>query len=369
MTSRPISDNESRSLIESLERLSSAHGASGYEDGVRRIVREELAGLPLAMECDSIGNLVVRPEKDAANGPVVMVDAHMDEIGLIISHVECNGLLRFGLIGGWDERVLPAHAVWVRTIDNQLHRGVIGCAPPHIQKPEERGKPYSIEQLFIDVGARSDEEIAEMGIAIGDSAVTGYAFERLTPGTVLGKALDNRVGCAMLVHLIKRFSQRPSNSRLVGLFSTFEETGGHGALAAAYRIKPDLAFVLEGTVAGDVSGVAESRCPSRQGSGPAITLADKTAQYSRVLVKLAQDIAAEIGVPCQLKRPAFGGTNGVRIQTVAGGAPTLVVSVPCRYIHSAQATARIEDIEATARLAEALVERADHILTVLRDQD
>lgn len=352
--------------VDLLSRLSQAHGVSGYEDDVREIIAERLAPLGGAARTDALGNLIVTFPSPGDGAPVLLLDAHMDEIGLVVSYVESNGFLRFALVGGWDERVLPAHAVDVKTESGKIHRGVIGTPPPHILKPEERNKPFQIENLFIDVGARSADEVAEMGIRVGDSAVPSYPFSDLGNGVVMGKALDDRAGCTVLIrtleHLLKKGAE-PLPVQLVALFSTFEEIGGRGAQAASYAISPDMAIVLEGTVAADCVGVPASRCPSRQGAGPAITLMDRSAHLPRKLVSFIEQVGRDANIPTQIKTPAYGGTNAARIHMVREGVPTCVLSVPCRYIHSPNSILRLEDLRYTTQLTVDLTRRAQDYLS------
>ncbi len=345
--------------LELLKQLSEAHGVSGYEDDVREIIMNRLEPLGAVAQVDTLGNLILRFPVENQDDPVLLLDAHMDEIGLVVSYIEPTGFLRFATVGGWDERVLPAHAVDVKTESGQIVRGVIGTPPPHILKPEDRKKPFEVENLFIDVGAQSEADVARMGVKVGDSAVPSYPFHRLGDEVVMGKALDDRVGCAVLVRLLETLFdpvvQRKLSVQVVALFSTFEETGGRGAQAACYGIDPDLALVIEGTVAADCPGVPPARIPSRQGSGPAITLMDRTAHLPRKLVRFIEKLAAEAGIPCQLKTPIFGGTNAARIHMNRAGVATAVISVPCRYIHGPHSTLRISDMEQTINLAKEFV--------------
>lgn len=334
-----------------LRELCDTMGVSGYEDDVRARVKARVQHLVDEVRTDALGNLIAIRRASSPDAPVVLFDAHLDEIGLVISYVEANGFLRFATVGGWDERVLPAHAVDVRTRDGRLHRGVIGIPPPHIQKPEEKNKPYSVENLFIDIGARSREEVAALGIRPGDSAAPSYPLVEVAGGSLIGKALDNRAGVTVLIRMLEELEQIRPPVTVAALFSTFEETGGQGAAAGTFGIDPKLALVLEGTVAADFPGVPPPRCPSRQGAGPAITLMDRTCFCSPRVARFLTDLAERENIPHQIKTPIFGGTNAARIHMARAGVPTGIVSVPCRYIHSPHAMLRLEDLEHTIRLA------------------
>lgn len=346
-----------------LRELCDAIGVSGYEEQVREVIEAKVLGLVDELRTDALGNLIALRRASRPEAPTLMLDAHMDEIGLVVSYVEPSGFLRFATVGGWDERVLPGHAVTVCTRAGRHVRGVIGVAPPHIQREEERKKPYSVEALFIDIGASSREEVQGMGVSIGDSAVPFYPFTELAGDVVMGKALDDRAGCAVLVCALEELAQgEPLEVNLAAVFSTFEEVGARGAQAAAFAVDPQVALVLEGTVAADVPGVPEARRPSAQGLGPALTIMDRSLHCSPKLVRKLEDLARSEGIPFQYKTPIFGGTDGSRIHTSRAGVLTGVVSVPCRYIHSPHATLRMQDFENTVRLVTSFVRQCGELL-------
>jgi tetrahedral aminopeptidase len=350
-------------VIELLRELCNAHGVSGYEDEVRGIVEQHVRPLVDDIRVDPLGNLIATRKAAAADAPTLMLDAHMDEIGMVVSHVEPSGYLRFALVGGWDERVLPAHAVIIRTREGNKVRGVIGVQPPHIQREEDRKKPYAADALFIDIGARSREEVAAMQVRIGDSAVPFYPLAELAHGAIVAKALDDRAGCAVLIRVLEELhgaGDLPVN--VAAVFSTFEEVGARGAHVAAYSVDPQVALILEGTTACDFPGVPEARNPADQGSGPAITIMDRTTHCAPAVVRMLGDVATKNGIPHQYKRPIFGGTDAARVHMARGGVLAGVVSVPCRYIHSPHATLRVEDLENTVRLVTAFARECRSLL-------
>ncbi|MGB9692564.1 MAG: M42 family metallopeptidase, partial [Candidatus Sumerlaeaceae bacterium] len=256
--------------LELIRRLSEAHGPSGYENDVRELILEALADCVDDILTDALGNLIVRRHARSQSAPVLLVDAHMDEVGFVVSHIEASGFLRLAPIGGWDERIVLAQRLEIRTRDAKKYVGIVGTTPPHIQPAEERKTPISLDNVFLDVGATSREEVAAWGIRIGDSVVPAQGFIELNNGVVAGKAFDDRLGCAQLIELFWSLAELPRlNIEVVGLFSTFEELNARGAMVGAFRIAPTLALVLEGTVAADVPGVPEARCPTRIGAGAA----------------------------------------------------------------------------------------------------
>lgn len=339
-----------------LRELCNAHGVSGYEDEVCAILERRVRPLVDEVCVDALGNLLAIKRSQDPEAPTLMLDAHMDEVGLVVSHIDHNGFLRFALVGGWDERVLPAHSVVVRTRKNLRIRGVIGVQPPHVQRDEDRKKPYSLDALFIDVGARSRDEVAKLGIQVGDSVVLFYPLAELGSGAIVAKALDDRAGCAVLVRVLEELEgQGPLPVNVAAAFTTFEEVGARGAHVAAYTLDPRFALVLEGTTACDFPGIPEARNPAEQGMGPAITIMDRTAHCAPAVVRMLGDIATREKIPHQYKRPIYGGSDAARVHMARGGVLTGIVAIPCRYIHSPHATMRLQDFDHTVSLVTAFV--------------
>jgi tetrahedral aminopeptidase len=338
-----------------LEKLSNAAGVSGAEGPVRDIILEAIRGKVDETRIDSLGNLIA--VKRAASGrppaPRVMVAAHMDEVGVMIVHTESSGFLRFRPVGGIDPRVLLSKQL---SIGEKGVPGVIGQKAVHLLKPSDRGHVVAVEQMFIDIGARDRAE-AEALVKLGDCAVFATTFATLG-GTAKGKALDDRAGCAILAELL---SDEPYPCEVAAVFTVQEEVGLRGAQAAAYAVEPDFALVLEGTVCDDSPKKVDVSPTTRLGAGPAISIADRTAFADRRLVDLAVDTAKAIGVPYQIKQPMVGGTDAGRIHLSRGGVPTVVLAVPCRYLHSPVSLLSLSDYEHTLKLARAILARIDEV--------
>lgn len=345
--------------LELLKALTDQFGVSGFEEEVREWIRTNIMDFTEAIEVDVLGNLIARinPGRDF----VVMLDAHMDEIGIMVSFLEENGFLRFALIGGWDPRVLPGQQVEVRSRDGKKHRGVVGASPPHIQSPEEQKQALKIEDLFIDIGANSVEEVAGRGIGPGSPGTLHYPFQVLGMRRAMGKALDDRAGCAILMQCLKHFSRNRPDFTLVANFAVGEEVGMRGAKTAAYQIEPDVAFVVEGTVGADTPGIPAHRCPSRLGKGPAISVADKSIIVNPSVVAFIEQIAENLKIPWQHKIPLTGGTDAGAIHLAGKGVLTGIVSVPCRYIHSPNSVMDLLDFEHTVSLVTEVVCRSREI--------
>ncbi len=312
-----------------LEKLSNARGVSGNEGEVREILIDAIKEHVDEYRVDTIGNLIARKKAKGARArnPIrVMLAAHMDEIGLMITHHDSNGYLRFDPVGGIDARVLLSKTV---LIGKDKVPGVIGVKPIHLLKSSERQHVMDIESMAIDIGAKSKEEA--QGLAkIGDYATFATTFSSIGTDCVKGKALDDRAGCAALVEILER--DYPFD--VYGVFTTQEEVGARGARVAAYAIEPTYAFALEGTVCDDSPKKKDLSPVTRVGDGPAITFADNSLLSDRRLVDLLVETARENKIPYQFKQAVAGGTDAGRITLVKEGVPSVAVAVPTRYIHS-----------------------------------
>jgi len=340
-------------MIDLLRELSDAFGVSGFEDEVRSLIAERMTPLVDEVTVDPLGNLIAT--RRGHDERVLMLDAHMDEIGFIVKWIDEKGFIRFAPIGGWDERIVPGHRVEILTRSGARRHGVIGTAPPHILTPEERKSPIPMEKMFVDVGATSRQEAADLGIRIGDPFTVHYPFTELQEGTVTGKAFDDRAGCAVLIETARRIGDERPPMTTVFAFVFGEEVGLRGARTAAYRIRPDLALALEGTIGADMPGVPEESQPVRLGRGPAISVADRSIIVAPKFVQALERVADEAAIPYQYKLPTYGGTDAGEIHLSRGGVPSGVLSVPCRFIHSPISTLRLNDLENTVRLTAAFV--------------
>jgi putative aminopeptidase FrvX len=345
--------------VELLEQLSNRFGVSGFEDDVRDWISETVRPVTDQMETDVLGNLITRI--NPGQSFTLMLDAHMDEIGVMVSHVEEGGFLRFAPIGGWDPRVLPGQQVEIRSRDGRKHRGVIGALPPHIQTPDEQKQPWKAEDLFIDVGLESRETVEALGIGPGTPAALAYPFQVLKNHRIMGKALDDRVGCVVLIRCLEYFSKNRPDFTVIANFAVSEEVGLRGAKTAGYQIQPDVALVIEGTTGADTPGTPAHKCPTRLLKGPAISVADKSIIVNPTFVHFIEQVAGALKIPWQHKLPLSGGTDAGAIHLSRGGVLTGVISVPCRYIHSPSSVMDLRDLEHTIALVTEVARRAPEI--------
>lgn len=325
-----------------LERLSNACGIPGCEEEVRDLLRAELTAHADQVWTDPLGNLIFRK----GDGPLkVMLDAHMDEVGFCVGRVTEQGYLTLKKVGGLDDRVLPGRPVWV------THRriaGVIGARPFHLLSSEERGKVIPLEQMRVDLGCKSRQEVEALGIEPGDPVFFATTFEHFSERVVKGKAFDDRAGCAVLAEILRQHSY--PGLTIYGVFTCQEEVGLRGAKAAAYQLDPDLAIALEGT--GSVPQVAVDHADTitNMGEGPVISLMDASGIPSLQVFERLVRVAQAQSICYQHRRLTAGGTDAGAISLQRGGVPACTVSVPCRYIHTNAALLNLDDLEGTISL-------------------
>lgn len=329
-----------------LRELSELAGVSGDEGRVRDRIWEAVRDKVDGGKVDAMGNLITWKGLDKP-GPRLMIAAHMDEIGLMVTRIDGDGLLRFKKVGGIDDRVLPSKTV---RVGPDGIPGVIGMKPAHLTSAGERTKPVPAKELFIDIGASGKEE-AEKLVRPGAYVTFDTEYAEFGDGMAKGKAFDDRVGCSLLVDLLANDVPYP----LFGVFTVQEEIGLRGARIAAYDVAPDLAIVLEGTTCADIPGAEDHGQSTRLGHGPAITVMDRTNIPARPIIERLAQIGTENDIPWQWKRTTFGGTDAGSIHLTRAGVPSATVSVPCRYIHSPCAFMSLNDYENTRRLLEAFL--------------
>ncbi|NMA13069.1 MAG: M42 family metallopeptidase [Chloroflexi bacterium] len=326
--------------IDLLARLSNASGVSGDEAEVRKIIREEITPFADSVETDVMGNLIAQKNAKGKCALHVLIAAHMDEVGFMLVDKDSEGIYRFSLIGGIDERSLAGKQV---LIGKDHLPGVIGACPVHLSTKEERECILKLESLRIDAGPGCTD------LQLGSYAVFATRFQAFGP-SLIGKALDNRLGVATLIELLKHC---PEHIHLTAAFTVQEEIGARGAAAVAYNHKPDLAFILDSTPAMDqpsYDNAENTQYRTRLGFGPAIYAMDSNTLYDHRMVEFLKTTATENGIPYQIRQPGGGGTDAGAVHLSQDGIPTATISVPGRYAHTAVMIARKSDWENTLRL-------------------
>lgn len=330
-----------------LEDLCRARGISGQEAAVRELIMDQVKPYADQITLDNLGNLLVFKQGAERPKTKLMLSAHMDEVGFIVTHVTENGFLKVAPVGGIDKRVVPGKRVLV---GDQGIPGVIGIQPIHLSKSEEREKTLPFDQLAVDIGASSRENALDH-IALGDMVTFASVFD-FSGGMVKSKAIDDRAGCAMLIELLRE--ELPFDLHFS--FVTQEEVGCRGAKAAAYSVAPEACIVVESTTAADIAGVKEEKQVCRVGGGAVISFMDRSTIYDRGYFRLAQQVGIRAGAKVQIKQAVAGGNDAGAIHVSRGGVRTIAVSLPCRYLHSAVGLIAQEDYESAKTTVRALAE-------------
>ncbi len=341
-------------IVETLSKLSNAYGISGFEDEIRKLLREFLKGYVDEVKEDKLGNLICI-KKGEVKGPSIMLAAHMDEVGLQVVHVDKEGYIRFVPVGGIDPRVLPEQKVLVRSINGEYIPGVIGMKPPHLLEEEERKKVPKIKELFIDVGAGSREEVEKWGIKPGCPIFFDAKFTKTkNPERVLGKAFDDRVGCTVLTHVMEALKDEETVT-VYAVGTIQEELGLRGAGPATFGISPDVALALDVCIPGDMPGVEEWEAVAKIGKGPAVGVREARMVASPAVVNTLIRLAEENNIPYQLDVMTRGATDSAAIQITGTGVPTAAVNVPTRYIHGALGLVSLKDVENAVKLVKVFI--------------
>ncbi len=332
-------------MNELLKNLTEAVGVSSNEKEVRLLIRNLIADHVDEWHVDAMGNLLALKKGTGASPLRVLVDAHMDEVGLMITDVESNGTLKFEGVGGFNDRTLLGKVVQVGP-DKLI--GVIGARPVHLLKADQRNSVVKMDAMRIDIGAKN-KEAANSKVKVGDYAAFVTEYEELGK-TAVGKAFDNRAGCAALIELLRG---RPYPFDLYASFSVQEEVGLRGAQVAAYGINPDAALVLECTPAYDLPNENDVSPNVALGQGPSIYVMDGvTIQDPRLVAHITRTAVAH-GLPFQIRQPGGGGTNTAVIQRTRGGIPAATIAVPGRHAHTPTMMIDLDDYANVVKLAEA----------------
>ena len=339
--------------------FSNANGPSGFEDEVVAVARR-YAPADAALEEDSLRNLYIRRSVHAGTKPVVQLDAHSDEVGFMVQAIRPNGTLKFLPLGGWVNSNIPAHKVRVRDRWGNWIPGITVAKPPHFMTAEEKNRMPALEEMSIDVGASSMEEAKdEFGIRVAAPAVPDVQFEYDEKhDLMLGKAFDNRLGCAAIQAALDALGGEELPVDVVGAMAAQEEMGTRGAVVTARRVKPDIAIVFEGCPADDTV-VEPWLSQTAIHKGPMLRHIDARMITNPRFQRFALDLAEKLGIPAQEAVRSGGSTNGAPIHLSNLGVPCIVMGLPVRYIHSHYGIASLEDFKNGVRLAAEIIRRLD----------
>ncbi|MCD8187718.1 MAG: M42 family metallopeptidase [Ruminococcus sp.] len=336
-------------MRELLKELCLIDGISGDETAVRDFIIGRVKDL-CEYRTDNLGNLICFKKGKKTPEKKLMVAAHMDEVGFIVTYIRNDGTISFGTVGGIDTSVIIGRRVKVGK--NKLS-GVIGSTAVHNLSKKQRESAPEISELYIDIGA-ADKAEAEKYVKLGDCVYFDSEYAEFGKSCVKSKAIGDRAGCAIMIKLMEQELKYDTYF----VFNVQEEIGLRGSTVSAFSVQPDIAIVLEATTASDIDGVGGAKCVCSLGGGPVVSFMDRSTMYDKELYRFAFDAAEKEGIPCQTKTMIAGGNDSGAIHISGKGVRTLAVSVPCRYLHSPSCLINYEDFENSYRLVKSLIKRA-----------
>lgn len=340
-----------------LKELTEITGISGYEKDVAKAIEKHVR--PIAkVSYDKLGSIICRKD-GRAKAPRVMLAAHMDEVGFLVKQITKEGYIKFLPIGGWWSQVILGQRVVIRTRKGELV-GVVGSKPPHELEDEERKKVVEIKDMHIDVGAARGFDVQKsLGVRVGDPIVPWSPFMTMAnPRTYLAKAWDDRIGCAVMIEVLRRLAKEKHPNSVSAVGTVQEEVGLRGATTSAAVVDPDVAFALEVSIAHDTPGFGTDDIEAL-GNGPSILVYDRSMIPNRNLLDLALDVAAKHKIPYHLASVDKGGTDTGKIHMNKAGVPSLVIGVATRYIHSHIGIIHRADFDNAVRLVTEIVKVLD----------
>lgn len=344
--------------IKLIKELCEINAPSGFEEDARDYLKKELKDLG-NISYDFLGSVICE-KKGSTDGPKIMIPGHMDEIGFLVKNITKEGFIQFIPLGGWWDQVLLAKKVIIKTKKGDI-TGVIGSTPPHILEAKDRDNVVKIKSMFIDIGAESKEDVENIyGVCLGDPIVPCSEFVQMAnPNFYMCKALDNRLGTALMVELLREFNKEDHPNTIFGVATVQEEVGLRGARTAASHIKPDLNFTLDVGIAGDTPGLESHNMNADLGKGPILLLADSSLIPHRKLRDYVIATAKDLKIPIQLSTMVGGGTDAGSIHLAEQGVPSVSFGIPTRYIHSHNSVFNIKDYQYLKKLIIALIKNTD----------
>ncbi len=345
--------------IKRMKKLTEAHGAPGFEDDVREIMKDELSQFSDEIVYDGLGGIFAVKKSSNDNAKKVIIAAHMDEVGFMVSHIQDNGLLKFVPLGGWSTDVILAQKLEVKASSGDYYTGVVGSVPVHFRKQESKGGKPKVEDMLLDVGASSKEEVEGMGIELGDSIVPKVEFEQIGPNDsarYLAKAWDNRYGCLVAIEVLEALKDVQLDFDLYVGANVQEEVGLRGAKASSNMIKPDIAFVVDCSPANDMLGKDDDM--GKLNNGTLLRIMDGTMILSPQMKTLLKSTADDHDIKYQYYRSP-GGTDAGSIHLSNEGVLSAVVGICSRYIHTSYSIIDSRDYEAARSLLTILIKSLD----------
>ena len=334
-------------LFENIKTLCEIDGISGREHKVAQYIFDQIKAIATEVKIDNIGNVIAFKKGKSTPKNKIMLSAHTDEVGLIVTSISDDGTILFSTVGGINPKVIIGRAVKIGDIT-----GVIGAKAIHLLEPDEKNKVVEIDKLYIDIGA-NDKEDASKYVKLGDSVCFIGNYVEFGDDFIKAKAIDDRAGCAILMEIMSTDLEYDCYFA----FSTQEEIGLRGAKVAAYNIKPDIAIVVETTASGDVSGVEKEARVSVVGDGAVVSYMDCSTIYDKGLFDLSFELAKEKNIKVQTKTKISGGNDAGVIHVANDGVRTIAVSIASKYIHSPANVVKKADVQSVYEMSLALANR------------
>lgn len=339
-----------------LRQLAEAPGPPGFEEPVRKLMVDAMKPYAGSIRFDGMGSIIAT---QGTQGPRIMVDAHMDELGGMVRRITPNGFLSMQMLGGWLDQAL-ADQRWIIIGSKGPVHAATGIRDVHVVPADERARPIPRDSLFLDVGAKNEAEVRALGVEPGDPVVPDSPFLVLNGSdNYLGKAWDDRVGCAVIAATMQRLAHANHQSQILYAITTQEEIGLRGAYTAAEFIKPDIGIALEAGVVGDTPGTHPEESQSKLGAGPGVFLYNTSELPNRKLVRFVKDTAEASKIPLQLDLVSGYGDDSAEIQKSNGGVPTICLVVPTRYTHAHNGIINRKDFDRMVDLLVALLQSLD----------
>lgn len=336
-----------------LKELSMLNGIPGNERQVREYMKKEMDG-KAEISYDNLGSIIGK-KVGLENGPKIMVAGHMDEVGFMVTTITDEGYVKFTTAGGWWSQVMLAQQMTITTSEGKEIRGVIGAKAPHILTPEERKQPVDMKNMYLDLGVDNKEEAEKLGIKPGDMITPYIEYQELANDKyLLGKAWDNRIGCAAVLEVLNNVKEH--KNEYYGVGTVMEEVGLRGAKTATSKILPDIGIALDTTIAFDFPGGDKN---TQLGKGVGIMFKDGSMVGHKGLRDYVINLCEEEGIPYQLTYLNAGGTDGGAMHMTAAGVPSIALCIPVRYLHSHTSIMHKDDYEAMVKLTTLLVEKLD----------
>ncbi|MGB3161447.1 M42 family metallopeptidase [Carnobacterium sp.] len=342
-----------------LKELTDARGIPGNEKEVRDVFVKYAKNSTSSITYDGLGSVIASHEGNKS-GPKVLFASHLDEVGFMVTAITDKGFIKFQTLGGWWSQVMLAQQVQLTTSTGKVLHGVIGCKPPHVLTAEVRNKAYDIQEMFIDIGATSKEEVSSWGVKPGDMVTPYIEFKRLNESKfLLAKAWDNRIGTAVTLSVLENLVRDGHPNKAFAVGNVQEEVGLRGAKTSTYLVDPDIAFALDTGTAGDTPGMTEKEADSKLGKGPQIIIYDASMVAHKALRDFVVGVAEELKIPFQYTVIAGGGTDAGSQHVTRNGVPSLAITVATRYLHSHTSVIHEDDYLNTVALMTEVIKRLD----------